>query len=128
MLQFDLLWCYALRLGRVTVKLLIISLHLFRGASVAKWLRCLALKLLAPLRWGSNPMRGSCQLLMEGYWFTPSNDLFLQLWRLTAIYNQTWLNNGVKHQFTSPHFTHLFSLLKMRFFAYLVAYVIGKVI
>ena len=23
----------------------------------------------------------------------------------TAIYNQTWLKNGVKHQFTSPHFT-----------------------
>ena len=53
----------------------------------------LALKVLAPLRWGSNPMRGSCQLLMEG-------KLFLKLWKLTAIYNQTWLKNGVKHPFT----------------------------
>ena len=67
------------------------------GASVAEWLRRLALKLLATLRWGSNPMRGSCELLMEGCWFTPKNNLFLQLWKLTAIYNQRWLENGVKH-------------------------------
>ena len=45
-----------------------------------------ALKLLAPLRWGSNPMRDSCQLLTEGCWFTPRNNVFLQLWKLTAIY------------------------------------------
>ena len=76
---------------------------LCEGASMAEWLRRLALKLLAPLLWGSNPMSGSCQLLTEGCWFTPRNNLFLQLWKLTAIYNQTWLRNGVKHQFTSPH-------------------------
>ena len=51
---------------------------------------------------GSNPMRGSCQLLTEGCLFNPRNNVFLQLWKLTAIYNQTWLKNGVKHQFTSP--------------------------
>ena len=56
------------------------------GASVTEWLKRLALKLLAPLRWGSNPMRGSCQLLTEGSWFTPRNNLFLQQWKLTAIY------------------------------------------
>jgi len=72
------------------------------GASVAEWLRRLALKLVAPLRWGSNPMRGSCQMLTEGCWFTPRNNLFLHLWKLTAIYNQTRLKNGVKLQFTSP--------------------------
>ena len=76
-----------------------------KGDSVAEWLRCLTLKLLAPLRWGSNPMRGSCQLLTESCWFTPMNNVFLQLWKLTAIYNQTWLNNVVKDQFTSPHLT-----------------------
>ena len=46
------------------------------GASVAEWLGCLALKLLAPLRWGLNPMRGSCLLLTEGCWFTLRNDDF----------------------------------------------------
>ena len=61
---------------------------------------CLALKLLAPLRCGSNPMRSSCPLLTEGCWFTPRNNVFLKLWKLTAIYNQTWLKNGIKHQFT----------------------------
>ena len=70
---------------------------------MAEWLMRLALKLVTPLRWGSNPMRGSCQLLTEGCWSTPRNSLFLQLWKLTAIYNQTWLKNGVKHLFTSPH-------------------------
>ena len=69
----------------------------FRGRVVKAYL-----KLLDPLRWGSNPMGGSCQLLTEGYWFTPRNYVFLQLWKLTAIYNQTCLKNGVKHQFTSP--------------------------
>ena len=58
----------------------------------------LALKLPAPLRWGSNPIRGSCQLLTEGCWFTPRNNFFLQLWKLTAIHNTLWLKNGVKHQ------------------------------
>ena len=67
------------------------------------WPSGFALKLLAPLRCGSNPMRGSCQLLTEGCWFTPRNNLFLQLLKLTAIFNQTWLKNGVKHQFTLPH-------------------------
>ena len=38
----------------------------------------------------------------ECCWFTPRNNVFLQLWKLTSIYNQTWMNNGVKHQFTSP--------------------------
>ena len=45
-----------------------------------------------------------CQLLTEGSLFTPRNNLFLQLWKLTTIYNQIWLKNGVKHQFTSPCF------------------------
>ena len=40
-------------------------------------------------------------LLTEGCWFTPRNNLFLQLWKLTAIYNQSWLKNGVKHYFNS---------------------------
>ena len=31
-------------------------------AFVTEWLRRLALKLLAPLRWGSNAMRGSCSV------------------------------------------------------------------
>ena len=26
-----------------------------------------------------------------------------QLWKLTAVYNQIWLENGVKQQYTSPH-------------------------
>ena len=72
------------------------------GASVADLLRRLALKLLAPLRWGSTPMRCSCQFLTECCWFTPSYNVFLQLWKLTAIYNQIWLKNGVKDRFTSP--------------------------
>ena len=65
------------------------AFHCMDGASMAEWLRRLALKLLAPLLCGSgsNPMRGSCQLLAEGCWFTPRNNLFLQLWKLTAIYN-----------------------------------------
>ena len=65
----------------------------------------LALKLLAPLRWCSNPMRGSCHMLTGGCWFTLRNNFFLQLWKLNVIYNQTWVKNGVKHQFTSqsPH-------------------------
>ena len=62
---------------------------------------CTISKILNPLRWGSNPMRGSFST--EGCWFTPRNKLVLQLWNLTAIYNQTWLKNGVKHQFASPH-------------------------
>ena len=64
---------------------------------MAEWFTRLALKLLSPLRWGWNPMRGSCQLRTEGCWFTPRNDLILQLWKLTAIYNQICLENGVKH-------------------------------
>ena len=72
---------------------------------MAEWLRCLALKLLAPLRCGlvSNPMSASCQLLTEGCWFTHGNYRFLQLWKLTALYNQTELKNGVKQQYTLPH-------------------------
>ena len=52
-------------------------------------------------------MRGSCQLLTKGCWFTPRKNLFLQLWKLTNIYNQTLLKNGVKDQFTSPHLCQL---------------------
>ena len=74
----------------------------FLGASVAELLMRLALTPLAPLCWGSNPMRGSCQLLR--------NNVFLQLWKLTAIYNQTWLKNGVKRQFTSPHINKIMSI------------------
>ena len=44
------------------------------ATSVIKWLRR-----LAPLRWGSNPMRGSCQLLTKGCWFTLRNKVFLHL-------------------------------------------------
>ena len=80
---------------------------------MAEWLRRFALKLLAPLRWGSNPMRGSCQLLTESCWLTHKNNVFLQLWKLPAIYNQIRLKNGVKHPFTSPH--HNLLWLKLRF-------------
>ena len=61
----------------------LLMLSVYRGASIAEWLRRIAVKLLAPLRWGSgsNPMRGSCQLLT----FNPTNKLFLQLWKPTAI-------------------------------------------
>ena len=75
-------------------------------------------KILASLRLGSNPMRGSCQLLTEGCWFTPRNCLFLQLWQLTAISNQLRLKNGVKHQFNSIY-TCIYVLLK-RFVAWSV--------
>ena len=34
--------------------------------------------------------------------------MFLQLWKLTAIYNQIRLKSGIKHQFTSPHKTFLY--------------------
>ena len=80
---------------------------------------CLALKLLTPLRWGSNPMRGSCQLLTKGCWFIPRKNVLLQLWKagkLTAIYNQSWLKNGIKLQLTSPHIlTKCQTLLKFKF-------------
>ena len=56
-----------------------VFLILTEEASEAEWLKRLAFKLLAPLRWGSDPMRGNCQLLMEGCWFSPRNNLFLQL-------------------------------------------------
>ena len=77
----------------------------------AEWFRRLALKLF------TNPMRGSCQLLTEGCWFTPRKNVFLQLWKLTAIYNQTWLKNGIKHQITSPHLTspHLTFIIREMF-------------
>ena len=42
-----------------------------------------------------NPMRGICQMLTEGCWFTPRNNLSLKLWKLTAIYNQIRLKNGL---------------------------------
>ena len=65
----------------------------------------IALKLFAPLRCcsGSNHMRGSCQLATAGCWFTPKDNLVLQQWKLTAVYNQIWLKNGSKHRFTTPH-------------------------
>ena len=73
------------------------------GVYMAEWLRRIALELLARLRCGSgsNPMRVNCQLLTEDCWFTPRNRLSLQLWKLTSIYNQIRLKNGVKHPFTS---------------------------
>ena len=40
-------------------------------------------------------------LLTEDCWFTPRNNLFFQLWKLTSIYNLIRLKNGTKHQFTS---------------------------
>ena len=55
----------------------------------------------APLRCGFDSnlkTRGSCELLTEYCWFTPRNNLFFQLWKLTAIYNQIMLKN-------SPHLT-----------------------
>ena len=53
-------------------------------------------------RWcGFKCMKGSCQLLTEGCWFTHRNNLFRQLLNLTALYNQIMLKNGVKHQFTN---------------------------
>ena len=42
----------------------------------------------------------SCQLITQGCWFTPRNNLFLQMWKLTAKYNHRRLKNGVKHQVT----------------------------
>ena len=57
--------------------------------------------------WGSNPKRGtcSCQLLTEGCWFNLRNNVFLQLWKLTAKNNQIHLRlkNGVN--INSPHIT-----------------------
>ena len=81
-----------------------------QGASMADWLWWLALKLLAPLHCGSglNPMSGSCQLLTEGCWFTPMNNMILQMWKLTTIYNQKRLKNGVKHEFTSPQYAQMY--------------------
>ena len=78
---------------------------------MAEWLRRLTLKLLAPLHWGSNPMRGSWQVLTEGCCFTPRNNVFLQLWKLTAIYNLKRLKNGVKHQFTSTQYQNWAKLI-----------------
>ena len=48
-------------------------------------------------------------LLMECCWFTPRNNLFLQLLKRTAIYthNQVRWRNGVTHQFTSSAYEHL---------------------
>ena len=81
-----------------------------QGASMADWLWWLALKLLAPLHCGSglNPMSGSCQLLTEGCWFTSMNNMILQMWKLTTIYNQKRLKNGVKHEFTSPQYAQMY--------------------
>ena len=50
--------------------------------------------------------RGSCQLLMEGCWFTARNNVFLQLWKLNSIYNQKRLKKWSKTQI------HLISLEK----------------
>ena len=46
--------------------------------------------------------------------------MFFQLWKLTTIYNQTWLKNGVEHQFTSPH------LISFKLFSVALAYGIYK--
>ena len=95
-----------------------LSQYLFLASSLSlsftlyvELLRRLALKLLAPLRWGSNPMRGSCQLLhvTEGCWFTPRNKMFLQLWQLTAIYNQIRLKSGVNTNSPIHLHKHVFS-------------------
>jgi len=48
---------------------------------------------------GSNTMRGSCQLLTEGCWFT-SGTLCCPPY---ALYGLLRLRNGVKHKFTSLH-------------------------
>jgi len=63
-----------------------------------------ALKLLAPLHFGSgsNPMRGSCQLLTEGCWFTPRINLFFQLWKLICHIYQ---NKVEKWRITPIHIT-----------------------
>ena len=95
---------YALKL-KCKASLLIITKYSYNVPINNESTRRLALKLLTPLRWGSNPMRGNCQLLTEGCWFTPRNNVFLQLWKLTTIHNQRWLKNGVKHQFTSPQWS-----------------------
>ena len=72
---------------------------------MAERLRRFALRLLASLRRGSgsNPMRGTCicQLLTEGCCFTPGNNVFLQLWKLTATCVYTLIGmkkNDVTHK------------------------------
>ena len=47
-----------------------------RGASVAEWLRRLALKLLAPLLSASNPMRGSSMSVANGRLLVHSQEQF----------------------------------------------------
>ena len=89
------------------------------GTSMTKWIRRLALKLLALLRCGSGsiPMRRSCQLFTEVCWFTLKNNQFLQLWKPTAIYKKgckcpkkkNWLQRTLPHRtppnLTTPHYT-----------------------
>ena len=68
------------------------------GTSVAEWLIRLALKTLAPLRYGSglNPVIGSCHLL-NGRFLTPSHQQFVppavQTDRHIRLYNQTKAEN-----------------------------------
>ena len=75
-----------------------------------------------PLCWGSNPMRGSCQFLTEGCWLTPRNNVFLQLWKLTAIYNPNMVENGVKHQFTIELLVVGIETLKNAIFSFTITY------
>jgi len=39
--------------------------------------------------WGSNPMRGSCQLLTKGYWFTPRN--MVEQWSKSSIHPTSFI-------------------------------------
>ena len=41
------------------------------------------------IRWGSNPMRGSCQLLTKGYWFTPRN--MVEQWSKSSIHPTSFI-------------------------------------
>ena len=86
-------------------------------ASVAEWRKCLPLKLLAPLHCGSgsNPMRGSCQLLTEGCWFTLRNNQCLQLWKLTAIYNQKSLKMANSPRILGDEMIKFIMLVKLLF-------------
>ena len=87
--------CIVCRQGyaKLAVSTFLFNAGIYRGAPAIECIMRPTLKLLAPLRCG------------PGSWFTSRNNLFLQLWKLTAMYNSNRirLNNGVKHNFTSSH-------------------------